>query len=168
MSFIAIAASEVLSGKPVSANTGTKIADNFDDHESRLQSLEGGATTTYPPLVFRVNGIYWTYGATDGLVKTTTNFPIIFTGVRILIDKAGSSGTTEVDIKYKRGVAAFTSMLNTKPSVLYSAGDDSISSNAVLDPSNSSLLAGDIIRLDITSVQTGGKGFTIRIDYNRA
>lgn len=115
-----------------------------------------------------MNGQYGITGAQDGVVKFTTNFPITYTGVRLLIDKAGTSGTTEIDLKYKRGGGSYTSMLTTKPSISYSSGDDSVSSNGVLDPANSDLLAGDIIRLDLTSVQTNGRGFTIRIDYNRS
>jgi hypothetical protein len=168
MSFTALTSTEITSGKPVTSTTGTKIKNNFDDHEARIQAIEGGSATTFPPIILRVNGPYGQYGAVNGIIKLTTNFPIVFTGVRILIDHAGSSGITQVDVKYKSGGGAYTSMLLTQPSVSYTAGDDSISSNAVLDPAHSSLLAGDIIRLDLTSVQTGGRSFTVRIDYNRA
>lgn len=167
MSFTSITSGEIQSGKPVRSDTQTKIKDNFEDHESRLQSLEGGSATTYPPLIMRVNGFYGLYGATNALIKTTTNFPITITGVRVLIDQAGSSGTTEIDLKVKSGVGAFTSILLTKPSVNFSAGNDAISSNAVLDATKVDLLAGDIIQLDLTSVQTAGDGFLVRIDYNR-
>jgi len=167
MSFTAITSGEIESGKPVRSDTQTKIKDNFDDHESRLQSLEGGASTTYPPLILRVNGPYSLYGALTSILKTTTNFPITITGVRLLIDTAGSAGITEIDVKYKRGGGSWTSILTTLPSVSYTAGNDALSSNGVVDVSESELEAGDIIRLDTTSVQTGGVGFLVRIDYAR-
>jgi len=168
MAFNALTSGEIATGKPVAGTTQTKIKDNFDDHESRLQAIEGGSATTFPPLTFRVNGPYSIEGATNSLTKTTTNFPITFTGGRLLIDVAGSGGTTEIDIKYKRGAGAWTSIFSTRPSVASAAGNDSISSNGVLDPSNVSLLAGDLIRVDTTSVQTGGVGFTVRLDYQRS
>lgn len=167
MSFTAITTGEIESGKPVRNDTQEKVRTNFNDHESRLQSLEGGSATTYPPMIFRVGGPYGYYPAADGILKTTTNFPITITGVRILIDTAGSSGTTEIDVKYKRGGGAWTSILTTKPSVSYSAGNDALSSNGVVNPAEADLQAGDIIRLDTTSVQTNGIGFLVRIDFNR-
>ncbi len=168
MSFSAITTGEIETGKPVAATTQTKIKENFDDHESRLQSIEGGADTTYPPLIFRVNGAYFAYGAADGILKTTTNFPILITGVRILVDQAGSAGTLEIDIKYSRAGGAYTSILTTRPTVAYTEGDDALSTDGIVDPSEAELQAGDIIRLDQTSFQTAGQGYLVRIDYSRA
>lgn len=166
MAFTTITTTEIEVGKPVTNTTADKIRQNFDDHEGRIGTLETGVGVSYPPLILRVNGPYHIAGATNGILKTTTNFPITITGIRLLIDTAGTSGTTEVDVKYKRGVAAYTTLLTTKPSVSYSTGSDALSTNGVLIGSPS-LLAGDIIRLDLTSVQTGGVGFTVRIDYTR-
>lgn len=168
MAFTPIGSTEIESGKPVTTSTQGKIKDNFDDHEERISVIESGTATTYPPLIFRVSGNYSVAGAVDGVLKTTTNFPIQVTGVRLLIDTAGSGGTTEIDVKYKRGVAAYTSILTTKPSVASSSGNDALSSNGVVNPSHDTLQAGDIIRLDLTSVQTNGVGFTVRIDYSGA
>lgn len=174
MSFTSISSTEVESSKPVTTTVMGKVKDNFDDHEARLQIIESGTGTTYPPLILRVGGNYSVNGATNGVVKTTTNFPIQITGVRLLIDQAGSSGTTEVDVQFKRGASAYASILSTKPSVPSSAGNDALSGSAagsvaaVLNPSNATLQAGDIIRLDMTSVQTNGRGFLVRIDYTGA
>ena len=165
MSFTVITPGEIASGEPVNATTMGKVKDNFDDHESRLQVIESGTATTYPPLIFRVGGSIWIQGALDGIIKTTTNFPIQITGARLISDVAGSSGTTEIDIKWKRGSAGWVSIFSTKPSLSYSAGNDATSSNAVLNASNVELLAGDLIRLDLTSVQTDAYGFTVRVDY---
>lgn len=169
MAYTAITSAEIATGEPVSATTQNKIKDNLSDHETRLLSLEGGATTTYPPLILRVGGPYGLGGASNGVLITTTNFPIQITGVRLLIQTAGSSGTTEIDLQRSAaGGASFTSMLVTKPSVSYSSGNYALSSNGVVDPANDTLAAGDILRLDLTSVQTGARSFVVRIDYNRA
>lgn len=168
MAFNPISSGEISTGKPVSATTQTKIKGNFDDHETRLQSLEGGATTTYTPLILEVCGPYADRAGKKGVVKTTTNFPIAITGVRLIIDKAGLSGITTVDVEYKRGAGAWTSIFTTKPTANASAGNDYTSAPAVLDPTKSGLLAGDLIRLNIDSAQAGGVGFFIRLDFNRA
>jgi hypothetical protein len=115
----------------------------------------------------RVNGYYSDIVSLDNVLKTTANFPLTILGVYLLIDKAGSGGTTEIDVKRKRGGGAWTSILSTKPSVASAAGDDAISSNGVPNPLYTDIDAGDILRLDLTSSQTSGKGFLVRIDYQR-
>lgn len=167
MSFVTLTPEEIASGTPVRSDTHTKIKENFDDHESRLQSLEGGADTTYPPLILRVNGPYGYLTAKDDVLRTTTNFPITITGCRLLIDTAGTAGTTEIDVKYKRGGGAWTSIMTTKPSVSYTLGSNYTSTNGIVNPTQADLQAGDLIRLDITSIQTSGIGFTVRLDFNR-
>lgn len=169
MTYTPITVSEIATGEPVSNETATKIKDNFESLDGRLTTLEGGGSTVYPPIIFRVNGPYGESGdlaiPANGILKTTLNFNLTVTGVRILIDQAGISGTTEIDLKYKRGVGAWTSIFTGKPSVLHSAGDDSTSVNAVLNMSQVNLQAGDILRLDITSVQARAVGMLIRLDY---
>ena len=166
MSFTPITTQEISTGEPVTNTTMTKVKDNFDNLDSRLTTVEGGGNTTYPPIILRVNGnpallaIPFT-----NFLKTTCNFNLTITGVRILIDSAGSSGSTEVDIKFKRGSNPYTSIFTTKPSVSYTSGNDAVSSNAVLDPTYVNLQTGDILRLDITSAQVASKNFIVRIDY---
>ena len=167
MAYVEITSGEITSGEPVTNGTQTKIKDNLIAHESRITSLEGGSAVVYAPIIFRVNGQYDTLGATSGVLKTVANFNLTITGVRIYIDTSGSSGTTEIDIKYSRSGGAYTSILTTKPSVAYSAGHDAVSSNAILDVSQVNLQTGDIIRLDTTSVQTAGRSFMVRIDFSK-
>jgi hypothetical protein len=169
MSFTAINSTEIESGKPVSANTQTKIQENFDNHEDRITDLETGTSTVYPPIILRVNGPYADLSTAHrtGIIKTTTNFALQITGARLLIDTAGSTGTTQIDILKKSGGGAFASIFTTKPSVVYTAGNDALSSNTVLDATKVDLLAGDILRLDLTSVQAAAEGFLVRIDYER-
>lgn len=42
MSYTAITTSEITTGEPTTNTTATKIKDNFDDHETRLVTLEVG------------------------------------------------------------------------------------------------------------------------------
>lgn len=167
MAFTTLNTSEIESGKPVASSMLSKVKDNFDDHETRISAIEASSADDYPPLILGVGGPYYVGGAVNGVLKTTVNFPITITGVRLLIDVAGSSGTTEVDVKFSRSGGAYTSILTTKPSVGYASGNDAISSNGVVNATYKDLIAGDIIRLDLTSVQTGGRGFVVRIDFVR-
>lgn len=163
MSFVVINTSEIASGEPVTATTLGKIKDNFDDHEERIEDLELATSTTIP-INWRVNGYYC---AVTDVLKVTANGAMTITGIRILSDIAGSAGTLEIDVLKKRGGGAFTSVLSTLPSLGFATGNDALSSNGAVDVTQAGLIAGDILRLDITSIQTDGRGFTVRVDYDR-
>ncbi len=166
MSFNPLTSGEIASGEPVSTTTQGKVKENFDDHEERIEALEA-SVSDFLPLILSVRGPYAAFGARDNVIKTTSNSSFTITGVRLLIDIAGSSATTEIDIKRKRGGGSYESIFSTKPSVVYSAGNDALSSNAVLDLTKVDIEAADILRLDITGVQVGGSGFVVRIDFDR-
>lgn len=164
--FVPITTQEIAVGEPVSNATQTKIKENFDNLDGRVTSLEGGSSTTYPPIILRVNGNAAKLATPYiGFIKTTFNFNLTITGVRILTDIAGTSGSTEIDLKFKRASNPYTSIFSTLPLISYSAGNDAVSTNAVLNPSYVNLETGDILRLDITGVQNSGKNFIVRIDY---
>lgn len=164
--FIPITSEEIASGKPTSTVTFNKIKSNLEDLDARITTAEL-SSTAYTPIIFRVNGSYSKYGLRENVVKTTSNFSFNFSGVRVIADKAGTSGSLEIDILYKRGTDPYVSIFTTKPSVSYTAGDDAISTNAVLDVGTFAIEAGDIIRLDITSIQDNAEGFLVRCDYTR-
>lgn len=167
MSYISINSNEINTGEPVSNTTQSKIKDNFDNLNNRVTSLEGGSSTVYPPLVLNVNGDYFSMAGAKGVLTTTLNFNLTVTGVRLLIDKAGSSGTTQIDIEYKRGAGSWTSILSTKPSLSYTDGDNAISTDGVLNPGEVDLEAGDKIRLNISSAQAHASGLMARIDFSK-
>lgn len=171
MAFSPITGTEIQAGKPVTTTTQGKIKDNFDDHESRLLDLESGTAVAYPPIIMKVNGPYGDLTAIPRLDFLTTmpNFNITILGVRLFIEQSGASGDTEIMLRRIQGPAYTTSddILTAGLSVNFSDGDDFLSSNASLDPGAVDVDAGDLIRLDITSVQPGGVGFFVRIDYEK-
>lgn len=157
---------EIDQSQPVKNTTLDKIKENLDDHELRLQNVEGGGSV-YPPIILSVNGPYSLFGAQDGVVKTTANFSFNITGVRILVKKAGTDGDLTIDIKRKRASEPYESIFTSLPSISHLAGDNSLSSNTILNSAMVDVQVNDILRLDITTVQTGGEDFLVRIDYNR-
>lgn len=166
MAFVALNSTEILSGKPVKNDLTLKIKNNFDDHESRIGVLET-AIGSFRPIEFVVQGEYWRYGGSQTEVMIDRmNYNMTLTAARLMIKTAGTSGTTGIDILYKRGAGAWTSIFSTTPSVLYSVGDYGISTNAIF--STTALLAGDLLRLDILSVQTLGNGFDLQLEYVKA
>lgn len=154
MAFTTVPTSIIESGDPVTQELwDTYVKDNFDDHESRIVGLEGGSNIVYPPYFWNVTGPYSVAVPLVNCGMVRLNFDLTVLAGRLLIKTAGSSGSTEIDILYKRGASAFTSIFSTKPSVTSASGDYAISTNAVI--STTSLLAGDILRMDITTTQGG-------------
>lgn len=169
MAFITIPSNIIESGDPASQELfNTYIKDNLDDHETRIVGLEGGSNVVYPAHYWNINGPYETAVPlvwTDGIIRLP--FAITVLSARLTIVTAGSSGTTEIDFLYKRGASAFATICSTKPSVAYSAGNMATSTNAVV--SVTSLLAGDFIRMDITTTQAGSpKGLLGFIEYEKS
>lgn len=168
MAFTSITTGAIATGEPVTNATLDLVRTNLDDLDSRITNLD--LSVANPPIILAVNGTYTNY-VMNGLLKTTLNFNLRVTGVYLLTDIAGSAGSTTIDLKYSRSGGAYTSILTTLPSLSYSAGNDKISSlhgtAAVINTSQRDLQAGDLLRLDITSAQTAGRNFMVRIDYTK-
>lgn len=163
MSYEQINTSEIETGDPVTADLWEKVKNSLDDHEDRVSDLEAGASAR-EPLAFYVKGNYSSFGAVTGVAYRRLFANITLTGGRLFIIDAGSSGTTQIDIQYKRGVAAFASIFSTLPSAVYSDGDYFLSTNGVL--SVTQLLAGDVLRLDISTSQIGNEEFHVYLPFD--
>ena len=168
MAFTPLNLNEVLPGKSVKTEMLQKVRTNLSELDERTTSLEGGSNTVYPPITLRINGNYASAPLNAQTLLTTINFNLTLTGVFLICENAGSSGDTEIDIQFKRGVGAWTSVFNTKPKVNHADGALAISSNGILNLSLVNLLAGDFLRLLLTAKQGGTpRGLLVRIDFNK-
>lgn len=168
MAYSTLNTTEIAAGQPTKQELFSKVKGNEDDHETRITALEAVAFGSLLPIHWEVTGDYSEYGARTGLAHFRVSSNITLNGARLLVHTVGTSGTTEIDVMYKRGVSAFATIFSTKPSVVYTAGDYTASTNAVF--SVTSLQAGDILRLDITGVQSGGSisGLSVYLDFEPA
>jgi hypothetical protein len=167
MAYDDVTSTEIASGKPVATTVLGKVKDNFIDHEERLQELESGSAVDYPSITMGIDGFYGDQGPATHWDQEFPNFDLTIVGARLIIDVAGISGTTEIDILVKPPAGAFTSIYSTKPSASYTDGDGFITTNQILDPTKVSVPAGSVIRLDTTSVQTNGQNCYVRLDYTK-
>lgn len=164
MAYSAFNSSEIAAGQPVKQELWQKVKDNFDDHETRISSLEAGTATTTAPLEFAVLGAHYLPGPAQTQVAVMRiPFAITLTDVKLFVVDAGSSGTLQVDIQKKSGGGAFATIFSTKPSVAFGAGNLSTSTNAAL--SVTSVANGDFLRLDLTTVMTGCDEFYVYVYY---
>ena len=156
MAFVSIDSAFLDVGDALKKEIFDLIKANEDDLDSRLTGVEGGASKI---IVF--NGEILnasSAGSATGMLfeRVTTNFTI--TDAKLWIYTKGSlTGTLEVDVR-KSSSADFTSdssIFSTLPEIDFStASDYDESANAVINAG--SFTAGQYIRIDITSLPTGG------------
>lgn len=162
MAFTAITTAEITTGEPVAFDLWTKVKDDLDDHESRLAGAENTIIKPFP-YVFEVKGPYYLGGTVSAVAYIRMQNAITLSAAQIFVPTAGTSGTLEIDIQYKRGVSAFATIFTTRPSVAFGAGNFAVSSNGVLSVTD--IEAGDILRLDIVSVQQAHEEFHVYLPY---
>lgn len=165
MAFDPILNATILPGEPNTTDLWSKTRLNQLDHEGRILTLEG-ASLAFMPLNFDLYGEYHIIPTFTGYTFFRITFNITVQAGRVMAHTAGTAGSTEIDILFKRGVASFVSLFNTRPTVAFGTGDLGIGTG-VLNPSNVNLLAGDILRADLTASQTNGKGLSGILEYDK-
>lgn len=166
MAFTTIQNLQIGAGQAVKQELLTKVKDNFDDHEERILTLES-SFTNFRPIEFTVLGTTGKVIIQDGLVLERVNFDCIVTSIRLFVWTAGTTGTLTVDLEYKRGGGAWTSLLSTPLQASYASGDRHVATGA-LAVSSFQLNAGDIVRLNVDAVQTRGNSFQVLLEFEGA
>lgn len=164
MAFTLINTSEIEAGEPTSQELFTKIKDSLDDLNSRAATLES-TSNNYLPIEFAVNGPSDDGLITDGLLITRLTFDITVLGVRLFILNAGTAGDTTIDVEYKRGAGSWTSIVSSPVTANFGDGDEHLESGTL---AVTSLLAGDLIRLNVDDVQTGSDTFIVFVEFEGA
>lgn len=159
--FSSISSSLIVAGEAVKQEILQKTKDNFDDHESRISSLET-TSLVFKPIEFYVSGHYYIYGPQSGVLFDRLNYDIEIQNARLILLSTGTSGNLEVDLLFKRGASPFVSIYATKP-ILSNAAAQFDSDVGVL--STTTLLAGDVLRLDISQSMTNNTAFMLQIEY---
>lgn len=161
MAFTVINNSEIEAGDPVTQPLQQKIKDNFDDHEARILANAASAAALQP-ILFDVGGKYASIGVKSDLLVYRAIFDFKITAARLTIWTAGTSGSTEVDVRLDDGTPS--TIFSTRPSVAFSAGDLAVSSNAIFITSPLNVLTGEFLILDQTAVQTKGDGYSLALE----
>jgi len=151
MAFDPILDAEIQAGEPNKQELWTKNRLNQIDLDARITAIEG---IGFMPIHFFLGGPISVFDLETKIDIQRITFNITLLAARIFVSTAGTSGNTEIDILFKRGVAAWTSIFTTKPTLAFGAGDDSIGTGVL---AVTSLLAGDLVRMDQTAVQAGGR-----------
>lgn len=136
-----------------------KVKNNFDDHESRLNTIETVARKVSVWEDLFLNGSQFSTNTGIDYYEATLAFTITSASFRIYT-VAGHSGFLEIDIKKSttdNANGSFASIFTTKPKIDYTTAiDDDETTNQVFDVGQINIAIGDRLRFDITQTPTSG------------
>lgn len=164
MAFVTINSADIVAGEPTKQELFSTIKDDLDDLDARLTVTES-TTNLYRPIQFDVVGSYGAEIVKDGLMFDLVRFDITILNVILFIHDAGASGSTTIDVEYKRGGGSFTSVLTSPLSVAFGSGDYATGTGTL---GTTSLLTGDILRLNVDAIQASAAGFSVLIEFEVA
>ena len=159
MVFTPITDPEIEIGKATKKEIFDKTQDNFDDHETRISSVEGDATATFPAgFVIKDSG-----AVLDGSTFVKVPFDITLTSVVLTVIKAGTAGTLEVDVLSDQGGPFSTVLSGGNLTRAFGAGDFSSVTSVGIATAN--IDVGKFIRLDVKAVQTEMRDAFVTLTY---
>ena len=123
-------------------------------------------SVTPAPIEFNVEGPYTVGGSTQtGVMVQRVMSAGSVSSVTLMSKTAGTAGSLTVDLKISTDSGAtWTSIFQTAPTLAYTAGNYA-TNNGTLLGAGVTLAVGNLLRLDITAVQTGGVGFAVQLFY---
>lgn len=157
MAFETITTTEIAAGEPVKQELFEKIKGNDDDFDDRLGTAEE-SIGRLDPFEFHFRDSFEAPFVREKALIFRVDAPCRLTAARLFDIVAGLSGTLEVDLFYKRGVGAWTSVLNAPITADASDGDLFITSGDLIFQD---LLAGDFFAVDVNGVQDQQGSFSV-------
>jgi hypothetical protein len=154
MAFVTIPSSWLDVGDPTKKELFETIKDNLDDLDTRVGTFELSANKV---VVFNEYIVSGSKLVVTSAIERMTVFraPSEMTLLTAILTnyRAGTSGILEVDVKKGTSPSTLTTVFTTKPSISYTAGNNSQSSNAVF-AGTITVSQNEYLQLNITGVQT--------------
>jgi hypothetical protein len=166
MAYSTISSALIAVGKAIKRELWLKTKDNFDDHESRIASLEtaGSLIPIFDETIYSRSSA----SGYTGLLYYQAKQAIKVTKVLVQIYAKGSisSGTIEIDAKKAASLgASFSTIMTTKPSINFATASDYDFDDGAINASLNSLAVDDYLRIDVTTLPTTPLGKFIIIVY---
>lgn len=171
MAFLAIPDSWLTVGEAIKKRLFTRIKDNLDNHEERINAVEQGVNKV-PIFNFEIMGFISNYTAAELTGIATYRAPqnLIITEVKIVLlnsshttTVSSSSGTLSIDLQRSTdGGATWTSVLIDQPSIgdgRYQAGEES--TLVSFNTGGEILLQDQLLRVNVTSKKDQQGSFQI-------
>lgn len=170
MTYTTIDPNDIEVGKPTKKKIFQTIKDNLDDHETRIDSLQAGASKI-EVFNFEVFGYINDYNINELTSVGIYEAPAAFTLSTITISlqnnpqflQSSSDGVLEVDLqKSTDNGVTWNTILNTKPSIgVGVSATGSKSTNGSINSGLNSINQGDLLRVSITSLKNNQGSFNI-------
>jgi len=154
MAYTPIPETSIQVGKSLKKELFQAIRDSLIDHESRIGALALGSA---PIEIFNFDVLNASSARSlTGLAYYRAMAGFTISKVQIEIFEKGivTSGNLEVDIKKGTSLdpTTFSSVLTTLPNINFSLYPDYSTVSGVLDTQKQDVLAGEVLRLDITNL----------------
>lgn len=155
MAFTSFSAAALAVGKSLKKELWDLVKSNFDDHESRILSVEVASSliTIFDETVY--NGSSNAASFTNLLLYKAT-VPITITRVQLQIFEKGAitSGLLTLDCKKSSTLnqAGFATILTTQASIDFATDPDFTEDNAVINGALNDLAVDDFLKVDITGL----------------
>lgn len=171
MAFTVIPSSWLNVGEAIKKRLFTRIKDDLDDHETRLNAVEAGINRI-DIFNFEVTGYIFNYPAAElvgvGTYKAPQN--IIITEVKVIILNSASSpyssssaGSLKIDLERStNNGATWATVLSSQPTIgdgSYAAGAESAMVSFITN--GEILLADQLLRVNVTSKKDSQGSFQI-------
>lgn len=171
MSYITIPSSWYTVGEAIKKRIFTRIADNLDDHETRINSVEQGINKV-DIFNFEVLGYISNYTSSEltGIATYVAPVNVIVTEIKIILlnnigtpEVSSSLGTLSIDLERStNGGSTWASVLIAQPSIgdgFFLAGEESgiVSFNV----GGETLSAGNLLRVNVTSKKDSQGSFQV-------
>jgi hypothetical protein len=154
MAYIEIPSTAIEVGKATRKEIFDAIKSSLDEHENRINALAVGAT---PIEVFNFPVLNASSASSlTGLTyyRAITSFSISLVQIEIFEKGIIDSGSLSIDIKKGSSLDGSTmeSVLTSQPVINFLTASDYAVATAVLDPLKQSVVQGQVLRLDVTSL----------------
>lgn len=157
MAFTPIDPLTIQVGDPITSDTLNLVKTNFDDHESRLNSIEGTGGVVY---IFNGDISFAGYSTSQSDVfyyKATSNFSINDFRVQLFSKDGISSGSLIIDLQKSINTndINFNTVLSTTINFNFATDADYSEQTASINSSLSSITSGQVLRVKIISLPSG-------------
>lgn len=173
MAYVTIPPSWITVGEAIKKRLLTRVKDDLDDHETRINALEGG-NTKIDIFNFGVSGYFTHYSTAElkGIGFYQAPSSVIITQAKITLIShslspavSSSAGILEIDLERSvDGGLTWASILSVRPSIGAGVSADGSSSSLVsFITGGETLAAGDRLRVNVTSLKTTQGSFSVSV-----
>lgn len=166
MAFVPIDLNTIKVGDPIKKELLDLLKNNFDDHESRLQTLAGGSGK-----ISLINQDFFINANASGFLTGTFFVEVIQQciitegSIQLFAKSPATTGSLTIDIKKNTTTnpSGFNTIFSTQPTLNLAVAADYSKNAGIINPAAQALAVGNILRVDITGLPSALKKFRVNL-----